>query len=119
VELPKATYERKFTYKGELMADSWVDASLTDAEHCSTCAAMASSAKWQSKSRTKFMKVLRFLVLDGEITVPESSQIEQRFDQNQTKAIQEIIGTTIPSELGDSLTEFMDHGWLGFWSSSV
>jgi len=110
---PKATYERKFIYKGELMADNWADANLSQAEHCSTYAAMVSSAKLQSMSKTKFMKVIRFLVLDGEIIVPETSLTERSFDQNQTKAIQEIIGTTIPIELVDSLTDSMDGSVFG------
>jgi hypothetical protein len=39
--------------------------------------------------------------------------IEQRFDQNQNKAIQEIIGTVIPSDLVDSLIETMDGSVFG------
>jgi hypothetical protein len=111
-ELPKATYEWKFTHRGELIADSWAGASLSDAEHCSKYAAMTSSAKLQSM-KAKFMKVLRYHVLDGGITVHEASLIEQRFDQNQNKAIQEIIGTVIPSDLVDSLIETMDGSVFG------
>jgi hypothetical protein len=109
---PKTTYDRKFIHSGELIDDSWVDATLSDAEHCSAYAAMTSSAKLQN-ARSKFMKTTRYLVQDGVIVVPESSSTMQGYDQNQNKQIQGIIGATIPTELVDSLIESMDGSVFG------
>jgi hypothetical protein len=111
-DLPVATYERKFTHGGELMADSWANSNLSDAEHCSVFAAMASSAKLQS-IRSKFMKTVRYLIMDGVIVCPESFKEQSGFDQSQIKSIQEVVGLTIPTGLVDMLVEFMDGSVFG------
>ncbi len=109
---PVATYERKLTFGGELMADSWVDSNLSDAEHCSVFAAMSSSAKLQS-IRTKFTKTIRHLIMDGKIIFPEDFKEQVGFDQSQIRSIQEVAGLTIPTGLVDVLIEQMDGSVFG------